>query len=400
MKTKRRFEKEGGTIAYHGYQSFKENEVTPGLAHKIGVELAQELWGDRFEVLVATHLDKSSHIHNHFVINTVSYVDGIKFYRSSSDYRQMQIVSDRLCREYGLSVIRHPEGKRMNYSEWSAEKNGKPTNRSMIRADIDRAIAASVTERDFYDLLESWGYEFKFYGESGQPLERPSLRLKGADRFRRFDRLGEDYSVDEICNRILENIIEKDPFPEDEESRYHQYRADHPPRPKAKGLAALYYYYCYELHIIVRFPASVKKVSPALREDMRKLDRLDEQTRFLADHNIENREDLDRYRNDAEEALPALKAEREVLRNKLKRVIRSGDEAAILETKKQISAISDRIKKLKASFKICDSVEERASKIHEQLEALYNEQPERKENSDELFRRRGGTSRKDVPKRR
>jgi hypothetical protein len=312
----------------------------------------------------------------------------------------MQVVSDRLCREHGLSVIRHPEGKRMNYSEWSAEQNGKPTNRSMIRADIDRAIAASVTERDFYDLLESWGYEFKFYGESGQPLERPSLRLKGTDRFRRFDRLGEDYSVDEICNRILENIIEKDPFPEDEESRYHQYRADHPPRPKAKGLAALYYYYCYELHIIVRFPASVKKVSPALREDMRKLDRLDEQTRFLADHNIENREDLDRYRNDAEEALPALKAEREVLRNKLKRVIRSGDEAAILETKKQISAISDRIKKLKASFKICDSVEERASKIHEQLEALYNEQPERKENSDELFRRRGGTSRKDVPKRR
>ena len=400
MDVKKQFGKEDGTIAYHGYQSFREGEVTPEQAHQIGIDLATKLWGDRYQVLVATHLDKNSHIHNHFVINTVSFVDGIKFHRTKGDYRQMQIESDRLCREHGLSIIRHPEGKRKNYSEWSAEKNGKPTNRSMIRADIDRAIAASVTERDFYDLLESWGYEFKFYGESGQPLERPSLRLKGTDRFRRFDRLGEDYSVDEICNRILENIIEKDPFPEDEESRYHQYRADHPPRPKAKGLAALYYYYCYELHIIVRFPASVKKVSPALREDMRKLDRLDEQTRFLADHNIENREDLDRYRNDAEEALPALKAEREVLRNKLKRVIRSGDEAAILETKKQISAISDRIKKLKASFKICDSVEERASKIHEQLEALYNEQPERKENSDELFRRRGGTSRKDVPKRR
>ena len=400
MDVKKQFGKEDGTIAYHGYQSFREGEVTPDQAHKIGIQLATELWGERYQVLVATHVDKDSHIHNHFVINTVSHIDGIKFHRLEGDYRQMQVVSDRLCREHGLSVIRHPEGKRMNYSEWSAEQNGKPTNRSMIRADIDRAIAASVTERDFYDLLESWGYEFKFYGESGQPLERPSLRLKGTDRFRRFDRLGEDYSVDEICNRILENIIEKDPFPEDEESRYHQYRANHPPRTKAKGLAALYYYYCYELHIIVRFPASVKKISPALREDMRKLDRLDEQTRFLAEHNIENREDLDRYRNDAAEAIPALKAEREILRNKLKRVIRSGDEAAILDVKKQISAVSDRIKKLKVSFKICDSVEERASKIHEQLETLYNEQPERKENSDELFRRRGGTSRKDVPKRR
>lgn len=67
MKTKLRFDKEGGTIAYHGYQSFKEGEVTPDVAHKIGVKLAQELWGDRFEVLVATHLDKASHIHNHFV---------------------------------------------------------------------------------------------------------------------------------------------------------------------------------------------------------------------------------------------------------------------------------------------------------------------------------------------
>ena len=288
----------------------------------------------------------------------------------------------------------------MNYSEWSAEQNGKPTHRSLIRADIDRAITASVTERDFYDLLESWGYEFKFYSESGQPLQRPSLRPKGADRFFRFDRLGEDYSVDEICNRILENIVEKDPFPEDEERRYYRYRSEYPPRTKAKGIAALYYYYCYELHIIVRFPGSVQKVSAAMREDMRKLDRLDEQTRFLAENSIETHEDIDRYRSDATDELSALKAERDDLRNKLKRVIRAGDEAAVLEVKQQIAAVSDRIKKIKANFKICDSVVERATRIREQLEELYNEQPERKENSDELFRRRGGTSRKDVPKRR
>ena len=148
MAVKKQFGKEDGTIAYHGYQSFKEGEVTPELAHQIGIELATKLWGDRYQVLVATHLDKDSHIHNHFVINTVSFVDGIKFYRSNSDYQQMRDLSDRLCREHGLSVVRHPEGKRKNYSEWSAEQNGKPTHSGLIRADIDRAIAASVTERD------------------------------------------------------------------------------------------------------------------------------------------------------------------------------------------------------------------------------------------------------------
>ena len=400
IDVKKQFGKEDGTIAYHGYQSFNEGEVTPDQAHQIGVDLAAELWGDRYQVLVATHLDKDSHIHNHFVINTVSFVDGIKFHRTNADYRQMQLVSDRLCREHGLSVIRYPEGKRKNYSEWSAEQNGKPTNGSMIRADIDRAIAASVTERDFYELLESWGYEFKFYGKNGQALERPSLRPKGADRFRRFDRLGDDYSVDEICNRILENYVEKEPFPVEEERRYYRYRSENPPRTKAKGLAALYYYYCYELHIIVRFPASVKKVSGAMREDIRKLDALDEQTRFLEENDITDQEDLEQYRSKAADELAILTDERNDLRNKLKRVIRTGDEVAILEVKKQIAAVSERMKKLKTTFKICDSVEERALRIQEQLETLYNEQPERKENSDELFRRRGGTSREDVPKRR
>jgi predicted phage-related endonuclease len=137
-----------------------------------------------------------------------------------------------------------------------------------------------------------------------------------------------------------------------------------------------------------------------MREDMRKLDRLDEQTRFLAENSIETHEDIDRYRSDATDELSALKVERDDLRNKLKRVIRSGDEAAVLEVKQQIAAVSNRIKKIKANFKTCDSVVERATRIREQLEELYNEQPERKENSDELFRRRGGTSRKDVPKRR
>ncbi len=191
-KTKADFGKPGGTIAYHGYQSFKEGEVTPEKAHMIGCRLAEELWGGRYEVIVATHVDKETHIHNHYVINTVSFVDGKKFHRTKEDYRRMREVSDRLCRENSLSVVRHPEdGKGRNYGEWLAEQNGKPTWRSMIRRDIDRAIRASVTERDFLRYMEELGYEFKLYTTKGEPLMRPSLKPKDSVRYFRFDRLGE-----------------------------------------------------------------------------------------------------------------------------------------------------------------------------------------------------------------
>ena len=397
IAVKKRFRKEDGTIAYHGYQSFREGEVTPEQAHRIGIQLAEELWGERYQVLVATHVDKDSHIHSHFVINTVSFVDGRKFYRSNSDYARMREVSDRLCREYGLSVVRCPEGRRENYSAWSAEKNGKPTNRSLIRADIDRAIAASLTETEFFDALKQMGYELKLTAESGKALQRPSLRPQGSVRFYRFDRLGEEYTLDAIQSRILERIRRQEPFPEDEQRRYRKYRTDHPPHTKAKGIAALYYYYCYELHIFVRFPASVPRLPAAMRQDLRKLERLDEQTRFLAENQIETYEDLDKYREYADGEIAVRATERTELRNKLKRMIRAGDESAVEEVKQQIAGVSGKIKELQESLKICDSVRQRAEDIRMQLDALQNE---RKEQEDELFGRSGGTGREDEPQRR
>lgn len=170
QSTKKRFKKLDGTLAYHGYQSFAPGETTPEIAHEIGVKLARQLWGDKYQVIVATHLDKESHLHSHFVINTVSFKDGIKFHRENEDYRRMREASDALCREYGLSVITSRESKTKSYAEWEAEKNGQPTIRSMIRADIDRAIQASSTERMFYKTLREMGYDIKFLSESGAEL--------------------------------------------------------------------------------------------------------------------------------------------------------------------------------------------------------------------------------------
>lgn len=399
MRTKLLEKKTDGTMSYHGYQSFAEGEVTPAIAHEIGKRLAEELWG-KYEVVVATHVDKTSHIHNHFVVNTVSFVDGKKYHRTNEDYRKMREVSDRLCREYGLSVIRDPQRKGKHYSQYDAERNGKPTFGSTIRGDIDRAIKASLTENEFYNMLEDMGYAFKFYSKNGKVLERPSLKPKNAQKYFRFDNLGKGYSVEEISERLLENIRRKDPFPEETMMAVQQYRRMYPPRPKAKGLAALYYYYCYELKLIVRYPASVQQVSFFMREDIRKLEQLDKQVLFLGENKIETYEELQRFREKCIIEKEELTGKRDDLRNMLKRVIRAGDEEAVLSVKEEIAEISGKLHKLNADIGICDQVEDRAERILAEYTAIKEQQEEREDEENELFRGCSGTSREDVLKRR
>ena len=115
-------------VCYHGFQSFKHGEVTPEQAHEVGVKLAERMWGDRFQVIVATHLNKE-HLHSHIVFNSVSFVDGMMYRDTKKDYYQgIRGTSDAICQEYGLSII-DPESKGKQYSEWQAERKGKPTLR-------------------------------------------------------------------------------------------------------------------------------------------------------------------------------------------------------------------------------------------------------------------------------
>ena len=197
METKRLMHNEGGRSCYHGYQSFKADEVDADTAHSIGVALARELWGDRFQVVIASHCN-TGHYHNHFVINSVSDVDGKKFYNSPADYRRMREVSDRLCREAKISVIEYPANRRTNYGEWLAEKNGKPTMRSRIREDIDRAILASTTEREFQRVMKEMGYEVITKTPKGSPRVHPIVRIVDGGKNFRLDKLGEYYELDSI----------------------------------------------------------------------------------------------------------------------------------------------------------------------------------------------------------
>ena len=138
-RTKEKFGKTGGVLGYHFIQSFAPGEVTPEQAHEIGCEFARRLFGEDFEAVIGTHLDKA-HPHNHIVVNSVSRTDGHKYHSSpESYYNDVRGTSDALCRENDLSVIT-PQGKGKHYAEWKAEQGGKPTPTIPFSCSCDETV--------------------------------------------------------------------------------------------------------------------------------------------------------------------------------------------------------------------------------------------------------------------
>ena len=399
QQTKFHHKKEDGILAFHGYQSFKQDEVDADTAHNIGVALAKELWGDRFEVVIATHLN-TGHYHNHFVVNSVSIIDGMKFNACKESYRKMREVSDQLCKEHHLSVVEHPSGTSKHHAEWSAEQNGKPTYRGMTKADIDRAIKASTTMRDFFRVMDEMGYTLKVYKKNGERLVHPVAIPPGASKGVRLDRLGVDYTIDEITKRILHNIRKQVPFPEAETHNWGKYlfRGSFKRHKKVSGLRALYFYYCYQLKTISSKPASVKRVPVSLREDLIKMDQRIEEMKFLGKNQIETGTQLVDRRIFAEQKITELADIRREQRNALKRLTRIGDVEEIAAVKAQISALSTELKQYGKEVKLCNSIAERSGLVKETLDQIIQQKiNERKENYRyEPSKRRSGTDRQNV----
>ena len=393
MATKEDWGKLGGRVCYHGIQSFRRGEVTAQQAHDLGVALAQELWGDRFEVVVATHCNTDCY-HNHFAFNSVSRADGRKFYCTLEDERRMREVSDELCRQERLSVIENPKGRKKHHAEWMAQKNGHYTIRGGVREDIDRAIHSSATRQDFMNVMRRMGYEFKIYGKSGRMLAHPAVIVPDADRPVRLDGLGAAYTLEAIERRIRENGIRKNPFPE-WEKQPRQYlgvfrmKGSYSKAPKATGIRALYFYYCYKLKVFRKYPAGVMRVSIHMREDLRNMDSLIAQTALLGRENIDTMEELLQFRTKTESQISELTELREELRNAKRRADRSGDTVGSETMKARITELTSKLKQMRKEVALCRMIEERSEGVREQLEQFKQEETKRKENTrDEYWRRR------------
>lgn len=383
LAVKKRFGKEDGTVAYHGYQSFAPGEATPELAHEIGVKLATRLWGDRYQVIIATHLDKENHLHNHFVLNTVSFADGIKYHRTRKDYHEMQTVSDALCREYRLSVIENPQyGKAKQYGEWRAEQEQRPTWRGLIRTDIDEAIRQAMTERQFFDALRKKGYAMKV----GKDI---SVRPPGKERFVRLMRnFGEDYSLDNIRRRIISQSRpeRKNPEQKPEILRARLIGSLKTAR-KLTGFRALYVHYCYLLGIFPksRPQQSRKRLHFLLREDLLKLDAITAETRLLIGHRIDTAEQLFSYRDEVNGKISALTEKRKQLYKAQRTAAVKSDPEKAAEVKAQIAALSKELAALRKEVVLCNNIAERSGVIQEKIKAVReDEQPERKEKTDHV----------------
>lgn len=376
LAVKRRFGKEDGVVAYHGYQSFAPGECSPELAHELGLKLACQLWGERYQVLVATHLDKENHLHSHFVINTVSFVDGKKFHRTGQDYRAMREASDVLCREYGLSIIETPQpGKSKHYAEHRAEQQGKPTWRSLIKRDVDTALRQSMTERQFFRALQKMGYEVKVGADI-------SVRPKGKERFFRLGRnLGEGYTPAGIRRRLLEQSRPERKFcPQPRKVKFH---GQMKPARKATGFRALYYHYCYLLGIFPRNKRRLpRRVSPALREELLKGERFSQEVRLLSRYKIDTAEQLEGHRGKVVEQLENLISHRTLLYRQIRTVGVQSEPERKDRVKQEIAALTGQIKKLRKEVALCEDIARRSERMRENLrvqEEKENSSPKREE---------------------
>ena len=362
-----RWHKETGVQGYHLVQSFAEGEVTPKLAHQIGVEFAEQLLLGKYQAIVTTHLN-TKHYHNHIVWSAVSLEDGKKYHSNSkSYYTEVRALSDALCQKHGLSIIETPEslrGKRQ-YEKWRAEENNQPTWRTAIRQDVDEAIQQSLTWRQFLTVLNRKGYEVRM------GRKYPVLRPPGKERFVRFKTLGKRYTPEAIQTRILYPQSYR-PYVENPPTIQHGRLRSGKPRRKLTGLRALYYRYLYELGALPRKP---RRPSYAVRQDAYKLDQRIRQMEFLSKNNIDTLEQLETHRQ-------ALRTEIRQLLTKRKQLPKNDD------VQSQCESVNTALKQLRQEERLCRKIAEHSLEVQQHLTEARRDRAERQQREQEQARDR------------
>ena len=364
---------------FHLVQSFAAGEVSPELAHQIGLEFADRLLGGNFQAVVSTHLNTKC-VHNHIVWNSVSMKTGRKYRSNERTYvTGVRKISDELCVKHHLSVIRTEKSERVArpYAQWLAEQNGAPTWKTPIQQDFNAAVSASLTWKQFLRALEQKGYAFRF------DRKYPTLILPGSGRTVRFKTLGKQYTPEAIQNRIL---YPKSP---------HRAGKEHPPanrfllllgetQPRRlSGLRALYFSYLYKMGALPKKP---RYPSFTVRQDIRRLDQRIEQAEFIFQNIIEDRGQLHAIRQKAEDEIAVLIKQRQKLYR-----YEPGSQ--------QIGLLTEQLKKLRHTAKLCGNIETHSIEMEQRLQAARIEEQQHKDKQAQEQKKKQSRNREN-PKRR
>ena len=371
LQVQRRFDKETGNIAYHAYQSFKTGEVTPELAHKIGVELAEKMWSE-YQVVVATHFNTGTY-HNHFVINSVNMFTGKKFNCNKGAYYHFRELSDKLCNKYGLTVIKNPKGKTPR-SIFFAEKQGEPTKYNVMRQAIDEVMQMCINYGQFKKIMYKKGYIIN----DDRYRKYPTIRSINDKKAVRMYHLGEQYLSINIENKIRQNpYYYQDKYleyaqPKKKSKQYKTYRfiGDFNKIKKLNGIDILFMTLFYLMGILPKNNPRHKPLSPEMRQEVRKLERYSSEIKLIVTEKLNTTEDVKNYITQTENKIAEITDIRQKYRNKLRNCT---DENLIREYKQKrddcTTVLSEYRKKIKfANYILSDTPKvKKVIKIEKQM---------------------------------
>ncbi len=357
IATKNRFNKgKEKIIGYHLIQSFAEGEVTPEVAHELGLEYVNEVFGKDFEVVVATHLN-TDNVHNHIVINSVSLKTGKKFYdyHASRDY--LRIVSDCICQYYGLSILEDKIWKHKGAYKRFAKEN---PYMQMVKSDVDRCLEESYYEGDFAKRMKELGYSYSNDYEQGLVvIDNTRDRKVYLQKF-----FGDIYSHDKVIDRILDyenrNTIKDG---KKYKMRIEDYKKmiEIKRKNKIKKLPLLYVLFCLLLKIDP-LPAKMDlknarvPLTKEMRIELKYMNEISRQAIILNENKIGSLEDLNAFRTKLEDEVRTLKGTRESLQRKKKKAMNQED---ITKFDEELKILAPKIKQLNTNIQNCYKIEKR-----------------------------------------
>lgn len=383
ISVKKAYGKEDGIQAYHGYLSFKEQNISPDLAQKIGMEFANEVWGKRFQVVVTTHLN-TNHLHCHYVVNSISFVDGKHLWGEEKAWFKFRLVADRICEKYGLYYNPTPNRSKQSSYYYKLEQAGMPTRYDIARKAIDEALAHSTNLKAFEYALTQMGYKHCL----SESRKYWTIIPKGYSKPIRLKNLGEDYTEEAIRRRLIEN--QKLPMTHFANSEYKPRQYNLPTRKhhiqKKSGIYRLYLYYCYRLGYLPKYKKqNTHRLHYLLKEDLMKVDQITQEIRLLGRENISTDEQLFSYKKSVGEQIDVLTQNREVLRKQSRKNL---PDEKLLNVKKEIASITEKLRTLNKELKLCDGIAQRSKVIEHNLDIIEQDEKklERKEKTRNVQR--------------